>query len=130
MSKHEDARDCRGEGSEKQTCLLQPKYDGGHYLRTSTCPIFHYSANLQLMSYCTTAQQSMRSSRRAPHTTTSGFFHPPQPSMSCLRAAIVQPLRTHQAKSIPRLEYSACQSLHSATVGRHDDLERCSFDPL
>lgn len=72
----------------------------------------------------------MRSSRRAPHTTTSGFFHPPQPSMSCLRAAIVQPLRTHQAKSIPRLEYSACQSLHSATVGRHDDLERCSFDPL
>ena len=38
VSKYENTRDRRGESSEKQTCILQPEYDGGHDPRAGMFP--------------------------------------------------------------------------------------------
>lgn len=46
--------------------------------------------------------------------------------MSGVRAAVLQPLRAHQAESIPRSQHSAGKGVHRTVAGRHDCPERCT----
>lgn len=76
------------------------------------------------------AEQSMWSQRRASHSSASRLFHTPKSSVSGVWAAVFQSLRAHQAESVPGAKYSIGQSVHSATTGFNDRLERGTVDSL
>lgn len=50
--------------------------------------------------------------------------------MSGVRALVLQPLRIDQAKSIPRVEYTACQGVHCPAIGLIDGAQGGEADTL
>lgn len=50
--------------------------------------------------------------------------------MSRLRVTIVKPLRTDQAKPIPRFKYTTRQSVYGPVIGCDDHSEGCAIDTL
>ena len=90
------------------------------------------SKHAQLLSFRTPriAEQSMRSERRTSHPAVTRFVYPSQPLMFGVRALVLQPLRIDQAKSIPRVEYTAREGVHRPAVGLADGAQGGEADTL
>ena len=78
----------------------------------------------------TPAQLSMWSPRWASHLAPPRFVHPQKPSLSRIWAIVVQPLRTHQAKPVPGIEYAASEGVHGTTARCFDSPKRSAADTL